>query len=140
MAGGQLQAELGNLEEICVVTADGKATIRGYAAMGIGPFKIYDFTEKTVRDRKWYGKPGDFTLRVAFAKLGNVTWEIIQPTGGASLMAEYLTRTGNRQGVQHVAFDMKNVPMKQRREMMAAKGIQPASESSLTLNTKIEDH
>lgn len=130
MADTKLQASLGNIAEICIVTPDCKKTIEGYAAMGIGPFTIYEFTEETVQGREWHGKAGDFTLRVAFADVGNVTWEIIQPVGGESLMADYLKQNGNRQGIQHVAFDMKDVPMKQRIGTMADKGIKPASKST----------
>lgn len=121
------QQPLIKLVEICMVTSEYKRTIDGLSALGIGPFKIFDFTAEAVQERKWHGAPGDFTLKVGFAKVGDVTWEIMQPTGGPSLMSEYLERNGGREGIQHVAFDLGNIPMEERKKNMKAKGIEVAS-------------
>lgn len=91
---------LGKIEEVCIVSPDVKKTIDGLSRLGIGPFQIFDFNDQTVHDRRWRGGPGEFTLGVAFAKQNDLVFEIMQPTGGQSLMAEYLERHGGQEGIR----------------------------------------
>ena len=81
---------LGAITEVCLVTADHKKSMDGLLRLGIGPFQVFDFTPSTVPERYFRGKSGSFELKVCFAKQGDLTFEIMQPTGGESLMAEYL--------------------------------------------------
>ena len=60
--------------------------------LGIGPFQVFDFTLSTVLEWYFRGQAGSFELKVCFARHGDLTFEIMQPTGGESLMAEYLDR------------------------------------------------
>ena len=62
----------------------------GLLKLGIGPFQVFNFTPKTVVERRFRGASGSFELTVCFAKQGALTFEIMQPTSGESLMAEYL--------------------------------------------------
>ena len=81
---------LGSIAEICIVSGDHKKTMDGLLRLGIGPFQVFDFTPATVTERYFRGEGGSFELKVCFAKHGDLTFEIMQPTGGDSLMAEYL--------------------------------------------------
>lgn len=81
---------LGSIAEICIVSGDHKKTMDGLLCLGIGPFQVFDFTPATVTERYFRGEGGSFELKVCFAKHGELTFEIMQPTGGDSLMAEYL--------------------------------------------------
>ena len=62
----------------------------GLLHLGIGPFQVFNFTPTTVVERRFRGASGSFELTVCFAKQGGLTFEIMQPTSGESLMAEYL--------------------------------------------------
>ena len=81
---------LGSIVEICIVSGDHKKTMDGLLQLGIGPFQVFDFTPATVTERYFRGVPGSFELKVCFAKHGDLTFEIMQPMAGESLMAEYL--------------------------------------------------
>ena len=81
---------LGSIAEICLVSGDHKKTMDGLLRLGIGPFQIFDFTPATVTERLFRGGAGSFELKVCFAKHGDLIFEIMQPIGGDSLMAEYL--------------------------------------------------
>lgn len=81
---------LGSITEVCIVTADHQATMDGLLRVGIGPFQVFDFTSSTVSDRSFRGNSGSYELKVCFAKQGSLTFEIMQPVQGKSLMAEYL--------------------------------------------------
>ena len=81
---------LGSIAEICIVSGDHKKTMDGLLRLGIGPFQVFDFTPATVKERFFRGEAGSFELKVCFAKHGDLTFEIMQPICGDSLMAEYL--------------------------------------------------
>lgn len=81
---------LGAITEVCIVTGDYEKTMDGLLRLGIGPFQVFDFTPATVTQRYFRGEEGSFELKVCFAKHGDLTFEIMQPVSGNSLMAEYL--------------------------------------------------
>jgi methylmalonyl-CoA/ethylmalonyl-CoA epimerase len=121
-----LSPVLGSITEVCIVTPNYKQTIDGLSQLGIGPFQVFHFNKTTVPRREWRGAAGDFELYVCFAKQGDLVIEIMQPTEGESLMAEYLERNSNREGIQHVAFDMGNIAMPERLGIMKERGFEPA--------------
>lgn len=86
---------LGSIAEVCIVTPDHKKTMDGLLRLGIGPFQVFDFTSSTVPERSFRGSPGSYELKVCFAKQGSLTFEIMQPVAGESLMAEYLDQVGS---------------------------------------------
>ena len=130
---------LGNIAEICVVTPNLHTTIDGLTKLGIGPFQIFDFNSNTVKHQELLGSKGHdlFEIKVAFATLPNgLVFEIMQPIQGRSLMQDFLDRSKNEsvnsgtglglQGIQHVAFDMHDLPMAERQSIMKAHGFKPA--------------
>lgn len=96
---------LGRPVEICIVTPSLHTTLDGLLQLGIGPFKIFHFTPSTVMNQTFRSKPTDFSIDVAFVEQGGMVWEVMQPVEGSSLMREFLEMTGEKGGVQHVAFD-----------------------------------
>lgn len=115
---------LGKVVEICIVTSNCKKTISELTKLGIGPFRIFEFSANTVSDRYFRGQPAEFELLVAFADTGDMVWEIMQPVSGPSLMQEFLDRGG--QGIHHVAFDCNHVPQQQRKEEFKSRGFEIA--------------
>ena len=89
---------LGSIAEVCIATPDHKKTMDGLLRLGIGPFQVFDFTSSTVPERSFRGRPGSYELKVCFAKQGSLTFEIMQPVAGESLMAEYLDQVGYSRG------------------------------------------
>ena len=86
---------LGTITEVCIVTPSHVKTMDGLLRLGIGPFQVFDFTPATVSARRFRGEPGDFELRVCFAKQGDLVFEIMEPVGsGSSLMGEWLREVG----------------------------------------------
>ena len=87
---------LGTIAEICIVSGNHKKTMDGLLQLGIGPFQVFDFTPTTVPERYFRGQEGSFELKVCFAKHGNLTFEVMQPTSGESLMKEYLDQVSQQ--------------------------------------------
>lgn len=114
---------LGNINEVCLVTPDIYETIKGLQPLGIGPFTIHRFDSTTVTNRHLNEEAADFELLVAFARQNGLVIELMQPLNGTnSMMAAYLQANGNVSGVQHIAFDMGDIPMNERIKIMHERG------------------
>ena len=92
--------------------------------LGIGPWGLYQFNEKTVADRRSYGEPDPFVIDVAFAQNGPIIWEVMEPVTGAKTLQVALE--DREQALHHVAFDGSNLSMVERRKELIARGTQPA--------------
>lgn len=123
MSSNRYPPILGNINEICLVTPDIYKTIDDLQPLGVGSFTIHRFDANTVINRRLDGESADFELLVAFARQNDLVVELMQPLNHTnSMMAAYLEANGNVSGVQHVAFDMDNVPMDERIKIMRQRG------------------
>lgn len=94
----QIGAVVANLEQSIQVLSE---------VFGIGPWRVISWPppDRTDLGRLYYNQPGDFTARMAFAELGPIELELIQPVSGASIWADFLAERGG--GLHHIRF---NVP------------------------------
>jgi hypothetical protein len=97
---------LSNICQICIVTRDLKSMMRHYSALGVGPFRVYSMDTRKMEGVTYRGEPADYALYVAWAELGSWTFEIIEPTRGKSIYAEFLERHG--EGIQHLGIYVKD--------------------------------
>jgi hypothetical protein len=94
---------LTDLSLLCFVCADLDETVRRCATeLGIGPWDVYDFAPPRLFDTEISGAPAPYRMRVAFSAVGGMGWSLLEPTGGASIYADFLKRRGP--GLHHVAF------------------------------------
>ena len=103
---------LGDVIEIAIVTRDHKHAMEGLWHLGIGPWQVHTFTPENTTNQTYRGQPSAFTLRVCFASLGNIIWEIIEPVSGPTIFAEFLERHG--EGIHHVAYGCNGIPLEER--------------------------
>ncbi len=122
---------LGKIIEVCLVTDDVQRTMEGLVRLGIGPFRVYTFTSETVSDQRYRGEASPFSLRVCFATNDDLTFEIMQPLEGRTIMREFLDRHG--EGIHHIAFDCNGIPWEQRLKLFADRGF-PATQSGRWLD------
>ncbi len=118
-----------NFVQIGVVVADIEQSIHYLGEIfGIGPFRIVDWPPAGRSDiQKFYhGQPGNFTARMAFAELGPVELELIQPVEGESIWADFLRERGG--GIHHIRFNVDDTQPVQ--EYLAEKGIPAAQHGS----------
>ena len=78
--GGIADRFLGNAVEIAIVTRDHRRTMEGLWRLGIGPWQVYTFSPENTTNQTYRGRPSPFTLKVCFAKFGNLVWELIEPS------------------------------------------------------------
>lgn len=94
--------ELKAIDQVCVVVKDIQKAIEHYwKIFGIGPWSIYTAVPPELTDTTIRGEPKRFSMKLAFAKVGHVMLELIQPLEGESIYKEFLAEKGD--GVHHIA-------------------------------------
>jgi methylmalonyl-CoA/ethylmalonyl-CoA epimerase len=96
--------------QIGVVVADlDKAITNLSEIFGIGPFRVIDWPPEDRTDIKkyYYGEPGNFKARLAFAELGQIELEIVEPLEGESIWSDFLRDHGG--GIHHIRFNVDDV-------------------------------
>jgi len=93
--------------QIGVVVKDLERTIQALTEIfGIGPFRTITWppADRSHIERYYHGQPGNFSARMAFADLGPVELEIIQPLEGDNIWADFLAEHG--EGIHHIRFNV----------------------------------
>lgn len=96
--------------QIGVIVKDMDQTIKALSKVfGIGPFRTITWppADRTDVQKFYYGKPGNFTARMAFTELGPIELELIQPLEGESIWANFLKEHG--EGIHHIRFNVSDV-------------------------------
>jgi hypothetical protein len=124
---------IGSLNEVCIVTPDLYTTLDNLTRLGMGPFRVFNFDSTTVPKQQLRGKEGSdlYEVLVAFAETSDEQQpviEIMQPIKGQTVMQDYLDAHNNKEGVQHIAFQMNDLPMAERKKLMKERGFEPAME------------
>jgi catechol 2,3-dioxygenase-like lactoylglutathione lyase family enzyme len=102
MAGQRTFGPL-RIDQVGLVVRDLDGTLRAYwHRLGVGPWRIYTYGPPLVKDMTYRGRRQDHRMRVAFAMLGPLMLEVIQPLEGPSIYHEFLG-TG-REGLHHLAM------------------------------------
>lgn len=119
-AGVEVDAFLGNVVEIAIVTRDHKRTMDGLLKLGIGPWRVYTFSPQNTENQTYHGEPAEFVLKVCFAQSGNMVWELMEPVSGPTIFADFLEKHG--EGIQHVAYDCNNIAFEDRIAELTRRG------------------
>jgi len=77
----------------------------------VGPWRVYSFSEKTVRNLKVGGEPveGPFEFRIAISWIGDMEVELIQPVKGPMIYQEFIERRG--EGLHHIKEKIEDADM-----------------------------
>ena len=90
-----------------VVKSIDQTTKRLTELFGIGPFRTVECPPPGREDRQFYhGEPARFRTRQAFANLGSIELELIEPLEGRSIWSDFLAERGP--GIHHIRFNVPN--------------------------------
>jgi methylmalonyl-CoA/ethylmalonyl-CoA epimerase len=93
---------LASIGQVALVVRDIEATMRAYWEMlRVGPWDIWTYDPSFVKDMTYRGRPAEYSMLVALARVAATTVELIQPLRGPSIYTEHLERKG--EGLHHVA-------------------------------------
>ena len=99
----------GHLDQIGIVVNDiAKVTSSFQALLGIGPFSVFNWPEDVGNVKaEYYGKPGNWKMKLAFAKTGQMQLELIQPLSGESVFMDFLRDHGP--GLHHLRYIVPDI-------------------------------
>ncbi len=131
MPGNELH--IGNtpceLVQIGVVVRDMDRTVKYLTEVfGLGPFRFVTYPPEGREDMQlsYRGEVGHFSHRLAFAKLGSIELELLQPLEGESLLTEFLREHG--EGIHHIRFNTADLaPLL---TYLSGKGVEPLMSGS----------
>jgi methylmalonyl-CoA/ethylmalonyl-CoA epimerase len=97
---------LQHLVQVGVVVRNLDETIEQLSAtFGFGPWYRFVWPQHREQLKGYYrGQTGKFSMALAFAKLGHVELELMQPLEGESVYSEFLATKG--EGLHHIHFDV----------------------------------
>jgi methylmalonyl-CoA/ethylmalonyl-CoA epimerase len=114
----------GEFVQIGVVVKDLDRTVKYLTEVfGLGPFRFTNYPPegREAMSLTYRGEPGQFSHRLAFARLGPIELELAQPLEGESGLTEFLRKHG--EGLQHIRF---NTPQLQPvLDRLSEKGVEP---------------
>jgi hypothetical protein len=95
------------ISEIIVVVHDLDASMqRQWEDFGIGPWEVWTFNNETTSSLTMHGEKYEGAFRIAYTKIGNTYWELVQPLDKSSTYYEVLQTRG--EGVHNVVFEVEN--------------------------------
>ncbi len=90
------------ISQIAIVVRDIKAAMEAYhAALGWGPWNVYEHKPPMLHDTELHGQPTDYTMLGAETHVGPIVVELLQPVDGPSIYKEWLETKG--EGLHHIA-------------------------------------
>jgi methylmalonyl-CoA/ethylmalonyl-CoA epimerase len=93
--------------QLGIVVRDLEATVRRYVDdYGIGPWDFAQSDLGEANNYREYAQPVERSNRVAFATVGQVMWELIEPLDEEGIYARFLAEKG--EGIHHVAVATPN--------------------------------
>jgi hypothetical protein len=103
---GLINIEDKKIVQVGIIVKDVEQTAHRYwELLGLGPWVFMDFKPPHVSDCFLHGVPvrdSDFGVKAALANLGDLQFELLEPTYGSSTHMEFLKTHG--EGIHHVSF------------------------------------
>ena len=103
---GLINLENKKIVQVGIVVKDAEQSARRYwELLGLGPWIFLDFKPPHVADCFLHGvavRNSDFGVKAAVANLGDLQFELLEPTFGSSTHMEFLKKHG--EGIHHISF------------------------------------
>ena len=58
-------------------------------------------------NRRYHGKPGNFKAQLAFARVGNIVYELIQVLEGKTIYEDFMNEHG--EGIHHLGYEISDL-------------------------------
>lgn len=95
------KVKIPELYQVGIVVQDLEKSIENYQnTFGIGPWGTMNIDPSTFRDMTYHGRPVQHRFRAAFAMVGPMQLELIQPVEGDNIYSDFLREHG--EGVHHL--------------------------------------
>jgi hypothetical protein len=119
---------LREIAHACVVVRSVEKTARNLSEkFGIGPWDVH-VKSYPASQASFRGEPTECTFKFAYAKVGQITLELVEPISGGSSYSEYLEKHG--EGIHHLGFPAP-LPFDAEIAKWKRQGIRPVQEMKL---------
>jgi hypothetical protein len=123
--------------QFAVVTRNTDATVQNLCnLLNLGPLKVWDFKHPAIFDTTIDNQNNPWTMKLAFGWLGNMQFEVIEPTGGDTLYQRYLNKWGH-EGVQHVLIERGTTSYNDMKQQLAEAKTPIVNEAKSNVAVKI---
>ena len=112
------------IHQIAWVTRDLEKSLAAWVEhLKVGPWRVYRFTDQTVKNLQVDGKPvtEPFEFRIAISRIGDMEVEIIQPVHGPTIYQKFIDEKG--EGLHHIKERIADADMDAVVADYAARGI-----------------
>ena len=124
--------------QVCVVVRDHRQTLEGFVRAGIGPWRIYQYSDAPmIAETKCCGADATFSMTLCLAWTGTMLWEVIEPMGGPTIYQDFLDSHG--EGVQHVALACGDMPYEDQIKEFERRGF-PVIQSGVLQRGRVPFH
>ena len=113
-----------HIQQIAWLTRDLEKSMQAWIdVLRIGPWRVFRFTDKTVKNLHVSGRlvEGPFEFRIAITHVGDTEIELIQPVRGPMIYEQYLERRG--EGLHHIKEKIADAEMATVVDDYQARGI-----------------
>jgi methylmalonyl-CoA/ethylmalonyl-CoA epimerase len=100
------------IHQIAWVTRDLEKSLKAWVEdLKVGPWRVYRFTDKTVKNLHVGGEPvtEPFEFRIAISRIGDMEVELIQPVHGPTIYEKHLAEKG--EGLHHIKEKIADADM-----------------------------
>ncbi len=123
--------------QFAIVTPNTDETIQLISeALNLGPLKVWDFKYPQLFETTINGEPKKWAMKLAFGWIGNMQFEIIEPTEGQSLYKNYLDKYTNA-GIQHLLLDREKVSYPDMKKQFVEMGMPIVNEAKSNVAVKL---
>jgi len=96
------------IARIGIVVKNLEALMESYwNLLGIGPWDVCEVAPPLLHDITYCGKPGNYTMRAAFATIGPIKIELLQRVSGDNFHKDFIWEQG--EGIHHLGFLVDNI-------------------------------
>lgn len=89
--------------QIGIIVKNLEDTVKRYHEIfGIGPWHFYTYKKPLVKEMTYYGKPANYSMRLALSYFGPMRIELIEPGAGESVYHDFIKEHGY--GIHHLGL------------------------------------
>lgn len=116
------EIKITSIQQIGIVVKDVEKVAGNYwRILGIGPWKMATRRPPNLYDRTYHGRPAAYEFKVAYAQIGDVELELLEPLRGPTIYNDFILSHG--EGLHHLHYRVKSLATIERHaEIMARHG------------------
>jgi catechol 2,3-dioxygenase-like lactoylglutathione lyase family enzyme len=97
-----------SIDQVAVVVRDLDRTMKSYTEeFGIAPWAVYTFSPDWIPEMTFRGKEQPYIMKVAFAYVGDMMYELIESVQGPNIYEEWLNEHG--EGLHHLGYYVDDI-------------------------------